>query len=160
MIKTKHDRTGSLEMKIVFVRFKSASSCFLNVFLFSKQFWIQLLMHWIQVVLRLGSRLQPKWDYSKSGICLKCIKKIVRPMSWCLQWVSFTSFIHCSQAFLANFRDFVLSFLSFYLLFGCLMANFELHLRRQSHYLMLITVLVYFDSKITGRLVTRSGRKF
>ena len=79
MIKTKHDRTGSLEMKIVFVRFKSASSCFLNVFLFSKQFWIQLLMHWIQVVLRLGSRLQPKWDYSKSGICLKCIKKIVRP---------------------------------------------------------------------------------
>ena len=55
---------------------------------------------------------------------------------------------------------FFFSFFYFYLLFGCLTPNFGLLSRRHSHYLMLITVLAYFDSKIIRSLLTRSGPKF
>ena len=132
---------------------------------FLKHFWIRLVINWIYIVLRLGLRLQPKWDKSKSGICLESIRKPTTiTMSWCLQWEfflhSFFFFVEKFYSFFSSISCKTLKVLLFLLFsFICYLASAQPTLGSLTNP-MLIPVLTYFDPKITRRFVTKLSPKF
>ena len=106
-------------------------------------------------MLRLGSRLKPKWDKRKSGICLKSIKETT--------YVLMSPMRIFQYSFFSNNFCKILRILFFFLfLYTCSLVSPLPTLgycQDDSHTNPMLITALTFDPKITGSFITRLGRK-